>query len=260
MHLLLLITTVICTGLAEDRHLVQYKSAHRTFAECRQILGPSPTQCENYCAAVLTHFWDFRNASIDPVHFARFMHQDEPVPEQYFAEFERCAEQVRAVVPAWEPCQRADLYLGCLSRNGSVNANQLFYNVKTPLRHQRVAQDCVVILGITGRELDGMLGSGLVNDSRGRCLIRCFLIREKLYSEANGVNSFRVLIERDELRNHRESREDGRTCVAGLQREFLDRCTLAARIAAECYEGELLEIVERSLRELFAGNQIKTKH
>lgn len=248
--LLIILCALPLGTIAEDRHLVVYKSIGSVYNECRQYLGyprsRSPADltepCLDYCGGVQIRFWDIERGTILPDHTTRYLEIDLS-REEFFPQTEQCFERVQETVPEEDRCRRTQEHVACFAPNATINFDRKFFFVKTKLQHQRTVLDCVGMLQIGSEDLETVCEEGLLNDPRGRRLVRCFLVREKLYSEANGVDYYRILMESDQFRAHRERKELARNCVARLQREFLDRDTLAARIAAECFGSKFWNLI-----------------
>lgn len=237
---------LVASAMAEDRHAVVYKSPTSMTAECQRYLGyptahPSEPHvpCQVACVALISRVWDNPLSDTRTVTSSRYIESD-LAPKQYYERLQHCLAHVKQTVPQWDSCRRGAEIFNCFNQSISgIHYDRAFFIPKTDLQHRQVLADCIDFLQIPQQELDAILRQDFPNHPRGRCLLRCFLIREKLYSEAIGLAPYRVVVQLGDNLGHARSREDMRRCVHRLQRQYLDRCTLAARIAAECF-GDLV--------------------
>ncbi|XP_055590985.1 general odorant-binding protein 45-like [Uranotaenia lowii] len=249
-----IISSLVGLAMAGDYHCLSYKSATTVMAECRKLLGYSPhgswyetEPCQVYCGTRITRMWNEELGEPLISNSGRFQHVGNDT-DHFQRTVNNCWENVKASVPKCDHCSRADAAFSCF--NTANTRNESFFIPQTDLQHRRVLLECVNMLQITSHELDFVKRSGLLNHPKGRCLVRCLMIREQLYSEVNGVDVFRTLVQRGVDGKSREFRKHVANCVQYLQRCFLDRCTLAARIAAECFGERIWPAINKIVEDL----------
>ncbi|XP_055591318.1 general odorant-binding protein 45-like [Uranotaenia lowii] len=241
---------------SSHRHCLQYKSSITLFNEPLMILGHQPSvnigpmiPCQIRGGAILLRIWHDHNATAKNDVCPRFW-QFEHNPEEKRQRVIQCCDEVAERLPVDQNCQRAQEMFNCYYKNLDFRWVEKFFIPRAELQHARVLTDCIRMLQISESELDLIRQEGILNHPRGRCLVRCFLLREDLYSEESGPRPFRILVEKGGADDGIEFRKQGERCIARLQRNFLDRCTLAARIADECYDQTLLKIIDEGLKNI----------
>lgn len=252
--LLLALATLLAASRSEDLHAVRYKTVESAYSECWNLLQLQPRHisqpwapCENYCCAIQLRLWNDADSTIRIPICPRFF-QTNLEPQKFLADAECCADRMLQQVPPKEKCRRTDEYYICFNNSGILQHDRKYYLPATELQLQRSALECADILQIKSDELSQILHRGLVNDPRGRCLVRCLLIRQQLYSESLGVQERRVFVQRGNLRDEEHFRQGVRQCVHRLEGTCSDRCTLAARIAAECLGYELWNDIKKAVK------------
>uniref|UniRef100_A0A8D8ITE9 General odorant-binding protein 45 n=1 Tax=Culex pipiens TaxID=7175 RepID=A0A8D8ITE9_CULPI len=101
----------------------------------------------------------------------------------------------------------------------------------TELQHKRVVRECEAMLGLTS--------VGIEHCREFKCLFRCFLIREDLYSDVGGPDIERMSVQCGGRYGDEAFRRRAMECVWNLQAQQLDRCELAYRVANDCVNGEV---------------------
>ncbi|XP_039453406.1 general odorant-binding protein 45-like [Culex pipiens pallens] len=253
--LLLALTTLLASARSEDLHSLRYKTVEGAYSECWRLLQLSSRQiwqpcapCENHCCATLLRLWNDADSSIRTPICPRFFHS-KLESSKFLADADCCANRMLEQVPPKEKCRRTDGYYLCFNASGILQHDRKYFLPATELQQQRSVSECADFLQINSDdEWAQIFHRGLVSDPRGRCLIRCVLVRQQLYSEVLGVNERRVFVQSGNLRDEEHFRRGVRQCVQRLERTCSDRCTLAARIAAECLGQKLWSDIERAVK------------
>ncbi|XP_055591314.1 general odorant-binding protein 45-like [Uranotaenia lowii] len=244
--LLLLVAT---TAQASHRHCLQYKKPSALLNEPLLIFGQNSDPCHLRSSGIIARIWNSNNATADSKVIPRFWYLKNS-SEEFNALVTECLRKVEREIPVDQECRRAVEMFNCYNGTAELRMDEPVFIPRTELQHARVLSDCSRMLQISRSELDLIRKEGLLNHPKGRCLVRCFLLREDLFCEATGIRAFRIMVQGGGADDGIEFRKQGERCIARLQRNFLDRCTLAARIANECYDQTLLKMIHEGLKYL----------
>uniref|UniRef100_A0A8D8KCH2 General odorant-binding protein 45 n=1 Tax=Culex pipiens TaxID=7175 RepID=A0A8D8KCH2_CULPI len=195
-------------------HLASFKSFDSADRECSHYLGHQH-RCAVRCRGLVTRFLN-RTSVLPTAVIERFY---EPGEDDYLyrSRTTQCLRDVRAL----NSCELARRSVQCYDGEfGAVDRDALQFVPLTDVQHLRVVREC-----------EAMLRESLTEG----CLLRCVLIREGLYSDRDGPRVERIAVMGSDLGEDVKLWTAG-PCVARLQAEKVDKCTIAARIVSECLE------------------------
>ncbi|KAL1380975.1 hypothetical protein pipiens_003492 [Culex pipiens pipiens] len=118
--------------------------------------------------------------------------------------------------------------LGEISGGGRLPEGKL----QRQLLRESVREGGPAMLGLT-------TSVGIEHCREFKCLFRCFLIREDLYSDVGGPDIERMSVQCGGRYGDEAFRRRAMECVWNLQAQQLDRCELAYRVANDCVNGEV---------------------
>ncbi|XP_062714156.1 general odorant-binding protein 45-like [Aedes albopictus] len=223
---LLLLAECECTV---GRHSSIFKSILSTNDECGRYLNESNGNCSVRCRGLLHRFWDDQRGNLGYYALKQF-YQPDPEDKCYLNRTMRCLKQVPV---SDESCQRVAQYVRCYKdQYGEENTATARFIPFTPIQQTRILMECAAILGISEDSLrEAAKNSGEIPQEA--CLLRCFLIRQGLYSEAGGFE-----LERFELQcggyGSGWNPVAIQQCIANVT--DCDSCTKVHRMAKTCLQ------------------------
>ncbi|XP_055591317.1 general odorant-binding protein 45-like [Uranotaenia lowii] len=239
---------------ASQRHCVMFKTSETILSESLRLLGNQSEfnikqllPCQLRGGAILGRIWNDQNGTVHAGVSPRYLRIDNSSTQTFNHKVEECLEGAYKKIPSNQLCLRAEATFNCYVGVAELRLEEPFFIPRTGLQHGRVLNDCIQMLQISSNELRVIRKEGLLNHPQGRCLVRCFLLREDLFCEATGINAFRILVHNGGAKEGIEFRKEGARCIARLQRNYQDRCMTAARIAAECYSQTLWKMMKDGL-------------
>lgn len=223
---LLVVSALSCaTG---RRHNAKLKSLLAVDRECNQYsTSDSYGQCQTRCQGILGRFWDDSDV-VPAVTLGRF-YQPDCDDHSYLNRTEQCLGEVTDHVRRNDDCLRATCTVKCYTdQYGQLDAESPSYIPTTKLQYEQIYHDCAAILQIDPHSIRDL------GDPDARCLLRCFMIRQGLYSDAEGPNLDRMYVQCGGYVRPDEFRQKALKCVERLRYEPLDACSRAYWIAKEC--------------------------
>ncbi|XP_062716032.1 general odorant-binding protein 45 [Aedes albopictus] len=227
----LLIGTLLlveCLATA-GRHSSIFKSIRSTDDECDRYSNERNGNCSVRCRGLLLRFWDDQRGKLGFYALKQF-YQPDPEDKCYLNRTMRCLKRVS--VPD-ESCQKVAQYVRCYKdQYGEENTAIARFIPFTPMQQTRILMECAAILGISEDSLREAAKSG-GEIPQEACLLRCFLIRQGLYSEAGGFE-----LERLELQcggyGSGWNPVAVQQCIANVT--DCDSCTKVQRMAKNCLQ------------------------
>ncbi|XP_058836467.1 general odorant-binding protein 45-like [Topomyia yanbarensis] len=223
---------------ANGNHKVVLKSLSQAQNECTQYLSqPSYQQdfCHNRCTLRVLRAWN-DSTGIIGLPLARHYHYSKQDYSSIYNRTSSCLECRLRDIPTCEVCKRASVSLDCFRQNyGSALETPQLVPLPKLLQISTILE-CASILQIAPHELPVYASTQFQFNQQARCLIRCIITRQGLYDDARGPNLDRMYVQCGGYDTPEELfKRDAQRCVDRLRAECLDNCTLAARIAKECF-------------------------
>ncbi|KAL1375361.1 hypothetical protein pipiens_017537, partial [Culex pipiens pipiens] len=224
--LLLLLT--ITSVLSANHNLVQ-KSVGRANRECYQYLRGSP-ECGARCQQIVLRAWD-DNTGLDAVPYGRHF-QPDCRDQQYENRTEQCIECQRGPSPREDHCRRSAIAFGCYrDQYGELLKSPQVVPMPDLLLRSTVEQ-CAQILQISDRQI---ADANLHLTPAGHRLMRCVIIREGFYSDADGPNLDRLYVQCGGYqRGEAAFKQHFQTCHKRILTQKPNAPTLASKLATEC--------------------------
>ncbi|KXJ68482.1 hypothetical protein RP20_CCG003184 [Aedes albopictus] len=212
---------------ANDRFAAS--SRMREDNECGRYLNEWNGNCSVRCRGLLHRFWDDQRGNLGYYALKQF-YQPDLEDKCYLNRTMRCLKQVSV---SDESCQRVAQYVRCYKdQYGEENTATARFIPFTPMQQTRILMECAAILGISEDSLREAAKNG-GEIPQEACLLRCFLIRQGLYSEAGGFE-----LERFELQcggyGSGWNPAAIQQCIANVT--DYDSCTKVHRMAKTCLQ------------------------
>lgn len=230
-------------------HEAVFKSVRRADRECSIFLRDGTCgkdDCSVRCRGLVTRFWN-DSVGVPAVTIDRFYkpaHDD----YEYYDLTEQCVGEVVAAIPCTDVCGRADSTVQCYNdQYGKLDKKNPKFVPFTKLQHSRILRECAVMLGISRERLYLFRKNGVEYYQDAKCLLRCFMLREGLYTDEDGPHFKQMSLQCEGNYNDGAYRSNAKSCISNLQNQYLDRCSLAYRIADECVNGEV------AVKNIFVG-------
>ncbi|XP_055585118.1 general odorant-binding protein 45-like [Uranotaenia lowii] len=211
-----------------------FKSVKQAKLECRAYLKKTD-HCNDLCELTVLRSWD-KCSGLIGVPFAQHY---QPNVSNVINYYDRTSECISSASKTSEGCHQATVESNCFKKHyGSpVGSSQLAS--LTDLQLQSVLESCASMLGMTPTAvmLSRLYDFNL--DHNSRCLMRCILIREGLYSDICGPDLDRVYVQCGGYDQPlQDFKADAQKCVDNLRSQCMDKCMLAAKIASEFAQDE----------------------
>nr|XP_029730939.1 general odorant-binding protein 45-like [Aedes albopictus] len=225
----LLISALLLIGqvIAANQHSSRFKSIHSTDDECHQYLSPqNGGNCSTRCRGVLQRFWNAqRGLGISITQF----YQPDPEDRCYLNRTVRCLRGVSST----DTCERVDKYVQCFKDHyGKQDMEAARFIPFTSIQHAVILMECAAVLGISEDSLKQAVENGTELPQQA-CLLRCFLIRQGLYSDAGGFDLERLEMQCGGYGSGWDPKAVGE-CIAKV--EDCDKCAKVQRIAKDCLQ------------------------
>ncbi|EDS30894.1 conserved hypothetical protein [Culex quinquefasciatus] len=223
-------------------HNAIFKSVLATDHECSIYLREQTTcdgeDCTVRCRGLLTRYWN-DSVGVPSATINRF-YRPSVLDLGYSERTGCCLREVIARVPQRAVCRRADATIGCFNQHyGHFRVKSPKFVPFTDLQHQQILRECIDVLRIPHTIIAGYLKHGIEHYPEAQCLLRCFLIREGLYTDAGGPDLYRMSVQCEGNYSDEQFRKKASKCIGKLQQQCLDKCELAFRICDECVTGEV---------------------
>ncbi|KAL1381138.1 hypothetical protein pipiens_013681 [Culex pipiens pipiens] len=206
-------------------------SVRRAEFECGRYLG-SDHDCAAYCEQLVLRSWNDEYGVLQ----ARYGRHYRPNCDDsdYYNRTVDCIQ--RGTGPRDDFCCRSSVSKRCYLENyGHLEptAPQILHMPKLRLRSN--LEQCARILKISEEELADYRAVLFQHPPKARCLLRCLLIREGLYSDRNGPDAHRTYIQCGGYGDTEEIfQRELRDCVASIWARYRDPCERAAHVVFEC--------------------------
>lgn len=231
-----------CTSADCRHHNAIFKSVRATDHECSIYLRDQTAcdgeDCTLRCRGLLTRYWN-DSVGVPSATINRF-YRPSVLDLGYSERTGCCLREVTTRVPLRAVCRRADAAIGCFNQHyGHFKVKSPKFVPFTELQHQQILRECIDVLRIPQTIIAGYLKHGIEHYPEAQCLLRCFLIREGLYTDAGGPDLHRMSVQCEGNYSDEQFRRKASKCVGKLQKQCLDKCELAFRICDECVTGEV---------------------
>lgn len=211
---------------ATNRHSARFKSSRSTDSECYRYLNVLDGNCSVRCRGLVDRLWDDQSGL--GLSITQFYKPD-PEDKCYLNRTVRCLKGVSAT----ESCSRVDKYVQCFNdQYGRKDTETARFIPFTAVQHTRILMECAAIQGIPVESLQRAAENGS-ELSQEACLLRCFLIRQGLYSDAGGLDLERLEVQCGGYGSGWDP-VAVRQCIAKV--EDCDKCSKVQRIAKECLQ------------------------
>uniref|UniRef100_A0A8D8E152 General odorant-binding protein 45 n=1 Tax=Culex pipiens TaxID=7175 RepID=A0A8D8E152_CULPI len=213
---------------------VKYRMAQNTTLIGSPLRTDEESTCVCRCELIKLGLWDSCRG-----------HQPEVPSDQYYDpdEEDRCyRERLRQclrerLTPGKDQCSKSFVYYKCYNdQYGTVFLDRIGYVPSGQLKHEQIVRDCARILQLSKGDLKTIAQNPLQADKSGKCLFRCFLIREGLYSDHGGFNKERIFAQFAKKNDRELFLRRLQQCYDRLRSECWDRCTLATRLVQDCLD------------------------
>ncbi|XP_055585119.1 general odorant-binding protein 45-like [Uranotaenia lowii] len=207
------------------------KSDKQAKSECEAYLKKKD-RCEDLCKATVLRYWD-KCSGIIEVPFAQHFRRDNCDSDYYYNGTLQCVSPARKMI---DECHQASHESKCLEQSYGSPVRSPQLAPLTNLQASNVLESCANMLGIDPDMVELYRLFDFDVDSNSRCLFRCYLIRQGLYSDVDGPNLDRMYVQcggYDQFLN--DFKASAQECVDNLRSQCLDKCTLAIRIASDCF-------------------------
>lgn len=213
---------------------VKYRNARNTTLIGSPLRSDEESTCVCRCELIKLGLWDSCRG-----------HQPEVPSDQYYDPDpeDRCyRERLRQclgerLTPGKDQCSKAFVYYKCYNdQYGTVFLDRVGYVPSGQLKHEQMLRDCAEMLQLSKKDLKTIAENPLYAVESGKCLIRCFLIREGLYNDHCGFSEDRVFAQFAKKNDRENFLKRLQYCYDRLKSELWDHCTLATRLVQDCLD------------------------
>ncbi|XP_055591315.1 general odorant-binding protein 45-like [Uranotaenia lowii] len=257
---LIAVSAPLASGVKPNCHCMRYKSGPRVIAECREMLGYPPGdyygeagRCQRYCGAMLMRAWDSVEEAPQFATWPRFFKVENLAEgtDCFNDRINSCWSVMKDAAAMDDPCSRVDNAYTCFNHSEVNQREEKYFVPQSQLQHKRNILECKEILQVSPIELNCIQRYGLFEHAKGRCWVRCFMLREQLYDDETGVDIYRTLVQRAGALDNDLFRKNAGDCMERVRESCgLDNCTQAARMAKECFEPGIWSVVDKIVKEL----------
>ncbi|XP_055628572.1 mucin-2-like [Toxorhynchites rutilus septentrionalis] len=233
---LLVVVALECpTALGGNPHRATFKSLRQLDRECHRYLSRDACgDCATRCRGVIARYWK-DGVGLPAVTVNRFYCPDAGDVDHY-DRTRACLEEIASKVPLRKSCLRATCTMKCYDNQyGQLKPKVPAFVPFTDLHHQQNLRKCISMLSISRSRIAKIAKHGILNVPEGRCLLRCFMVREGLYRDDVGPDFDRIYVQFAIREVDDEMRRETAQCVDRVLSEPLDSCTRASHVANECF-------------------------
>lgn len=209
-----------------NRHSSIFKSIDSTDGECHRYLIGRDGNCSVRCRGLLHRFWT-EQSKLSYSAIKQF-YQPDPEDKCYL---DRTIECLKRVSVLENNCGLVDQYVRCYKdQYGEEDTTAARFIPFTRVQQTRILMECAAILGIP----EDSLMQAAMNTSEmphEACLLRCFLIRQGLYSDAGGFDLERLEVQCGGYGNDWDP-VAVRKCFANVTND--DQCSKVQRMTKTC--------------------------
>lgn len=202
-----------------NRHSSIFKSIDSTDGECHRYLIGRDGNCSVRCRGLLHRFWT-EQSKLSYSAIKQF-YQPDPEDKCYLDRTIECLKRVSVL----------DQYVRCYKdQYGEEDTTAARFIPFTRVQQTRILMECAAILGIP----EDSLMQAAMNTSEmphEACLLRCFLIRQGLYSDAGGFDLERLEVQCGGYGNDWDP-VAVRKCFANVTND--DQCSKVQRMTKTC--------------------------
>ncbi|XP_038106233.1 general odorant-binding protein 45-like [Culex quinquefasciatus] len=235
LFLTLLVTTAVAVIVTGSQHSASFKSIRSADRECSQFSGDQ--SCTARCRGLVTRFWNDTTGLPDAT-ITRFFAPRGCSYCRGESSTEQCLGDVNVRIRDGDRCARAEQAVKCYDQR-CRDSEQKFIPF-TDFEQLETLQKCVDILQLSPGIVKELSCNGMLSRPEGRCLLRCFMIRSGLYSDAEGPILDRVNVQCVSGYGQTSNLQNVDSCVAKLRSECgIDKCSLASRAVVECLQVKL---------------------
>ncbi|KXJ77296.1 hypothetical protein RP20_CCG007857 [Aedes albopictus] len=245
---LLWILSMATNVVVSSRGNLVEKSYQRATFECNQYVGAS-TQCQARCEALVLRSWN-DSSGLQYIPYSRHF-QPDCNDVNYLNRTLQCLDDRLEAAPCGAVCCRASIYKQCyLEQWGNLVGTPQLVPMAKLVVTSTILQ-CAQLLQVDAAELDFFARNKFDVSDRARCLLRCILIRQGLFSGASEPNLDRLYVQCGGYKLDEETFKRGASaCVDKIRHKGYDSCMFVARIVNDCFTmetGPLLGLIVGAL-------------